>query len=321
MTDYAVNFGAGNVSGQAGNYRPNQTSSTPQTGLNKYDELTIWQAANQAAIEENVLQTLEQGEFETQEEYNEAFESAYDTAIDCATDFSFTEEGKSYGEQLETLTQAHITAYDTIETDGKITFDEYKEREKLEYNTFFSEEGSEITEFDEATTQMLQTSFDFMDLNGDSAIDADEIKTYYITADIMDSVENPPENPQDMMDGNIKFSSCAAMGDTMSMEGEEGSEQAVNRTNLRNSMQEIYNNNKTEEVPQETPAETPAENPEEKVEENPEKSDEDNYDATENTTPKAYEPFDFIAEKPTTKGLMISAAEDKILNENPFKNI
>lgn len=287
MTDFSVNINTGYNYAQQNNVQKSaaaQTSAGNQTN-SKYDELLLWQACTQTTIDECILIEMETyADLAGTDEWDIKSEEIMQKYTEVADEmpYCFTEEGKSYGESLETLAQDHIKAYDIIDKDGKITFEEYKKTVILEYNTFLPQGEPQITEDDEIAAQMFKSSFNFMDLNGDNVIDTDEAKTYYVMADIFDSIQNPPENPEDAMDGKIKYSSVLTMGDIMMAEAPEGSEEAASKEILRSAMKEIYEADK-------------------KLQE------------FENKTapPKANEP--------TTKGKMVLDIEKNLLQNNPFK--
>lgn len=285
MMDFSVNTNTGYTQPYCASSPAETETDTDNQATSKYDELLLWQACIQSSIDECTLIDMEAySDLEDADEWNAKFEEVIQkyTEVADGTPYSFTEEGKSYGEALDELAQSHINAYDIIDSDGKITFEEYKQSEILEYNHFLPEGETPLTEDDEVAAEMFKSSFNFMDFNDDNVIDKDEVKTYYVMADMFDSIENPPENPEDAMDGNIKFSSVSTMSDIMACEALEGSEEAENKEILRSAMTEIYETNKT---PQE---------PENKTE-----------------LPKANEP--------TAKGKMALNIEKNLLKDNPFK--
>lgn len=237
MSDFATSLGTQGFSAQynvqnqlsAGN-ADNQITSGD---LNLYNQFSIWQAGTQLSAEETAMIYIEQGLFD---DFDEALEEAKSTALD----FSINEEGKTYGEQIETLAQQHLEAYDVSEIDGKISFEEFVQEEVNEYNDKFGDIDGNLNADDEMIQGIFQASFDFMDLNGDETIDANEIKAYYIAADILDAADNLPENSADAMDGVIKFSTVDKMSDIISIQAEEGTQEAKTRSSLKSALVQIY---------------------------------------------------------------------------------
>lgn len=296
MSNFSVNMNTGYT--QAG-----YTASSPDTqqaagNYNKYDKLLFWQGLTQTTIDECTLIEMETyAELADTDEWEAKLEEVmqkYTEAADMMP-YTFIEEGETYGEALDTLAQEHLKGYDIIEADDKITYEEFKQAGILEYNAYLPEGEPLITEEDELFMQMYETSFNFMDLNGDSIIDKDEIKAYYVMADMFDSIENPPENAEDAMDGKIKFTSMQILSDTMAFEAAEGTAEAENREILRSAMTEIYETNKAAESA--------------KLDED--KTPDDNEKHEETQLPETKEP--------TAKGKMILDIEKNLLKNNPFK--
>ncbi len=297
MSNFSVNMNTGYTQAAC-------TASSPDTrqaeagDYNKYDKLLLWQGITQTSIDECTLIEMETyADLAGTDEWDIKAEEVMQKYTGFADEkpYSFVEDGESYGEALETIAQEHIEAYDIIEADGKITYEEYKQSEILEYNAFLPTGETPITEEDELFMQMFKTSFNFMDLNGDSVIDKDEMKAYYVMAGMFDSIEDPPENAADAMDGNIKFTSMQILGDTMAFEAAEGTEEAENREILRSAMTEIYETNKPAETAKQKEGETSADNKEQNQTELPE------------------------VQKLTAKGKMILDIEKNLLKNNPFK--
>ncbi len=301
MTDFSVNLNTGYVQGQTQSSGKTQTIAK-DSQFNSYDQFTIWQSSEQKAVEENTLQEIASvGDSFNQEEWDEAFEANYKKALNNAGSFSFMQEGKNYSESLQELSQNNLDSYDTIEKDGKITLDEFKQREILENNTFAGTEGDKISEDDELAMQMLETTFKFMDLNGDNAIDIDEIKAYYTVADIMDCTDNEAKEVDDTMDGVITFASVDEMQQAMAFEGEPYSKEYESRNTLKISMTQIYENITGEKAANDTPA-------------NDNTKPENNEGNTQKTTGKPVElPF-HQANEPSAKGKIIKSIEDSFFN-------
>ncbi len=300
MSDFAINLGIQgyspqhNVENQLGTANAkNQVTG----GINLYNEFTIWQAATQTAVEETALLYMEQGLFDD-------FDEALGEAKSFAEDFSLNQEGKTYGEQMETLSQQHLEAYDTDEEDGKISFKEFVQKEVNEYNAIFGDIDGEISSDDAMVQALFQNTFDFMDLNDDESIDVNEIKAYYITADIFDTADNLPGNIDETMDGTIKFSAVEKISDMMSMTPAPYTREDEEKATLKCVMEEIY----------QTALQGVTPDGEGNEPEKPEGGDKDKTDEI----PEA-PVFSIECGEPTPEGKAIMMIEKNLFISNPFE--
>ncbi len=225
-------------------YKVAQTNSKTQTGgtedLNLYQSFQGWQIATDNSIFTVATQQLQEkynnGQYKSDEDpqIEIDFNDFYNEALEFAEDFSFAKEGKTYNEQIKTLAQEHIQSYDTINTDGKVDYKEFTEKELANFNAKYAESlGGELSFEDEGVEELFKASFEFFDINGDNAISESETAAYYNTLDILDGT----------MYGKIKFSTYNAVSNCLMPDVEEGTIERDNKLKIEETMTKIYNTN------------------------------------------------------------------------------
>ncbi len=225
-------------------YKAAQTNSKTQTSgtedLNLYQSFQGWQIATDNSIFTVATQQLQEkynnGQYKSDEDpqIEIDFNDFYNEALEFAEDFSFAKEGKTYNEQIKTLAQEHIQSYDTINTDGKVDYKEFTEKELANFNAKYAESlGGELSFEDEGVEELFKASFEFFDINGDNAISESETAAYYNTLDILDGT----------MYGKIKFSTYNAVSNCLMPDVEEGTIERDNKLKIEETMTKIYNTN------------------------------------------------------------------------------